>query len=115
MTDIPPAATPAPAAPAFTGKRAANGVRWTLAAVVGRPALRLEAEARHGVGHALQGALAGRPLDAVGEGGGLVLVAPHDPLPLLRQLEERHPGTFTVDYLQRGPEAWRLQLVRTGA
>lgn len=67
------------------------------------------------VPHAIRHATIFGALDAVGEGGGLVLVAPHDPLPLLRQLEERHPGTFTVDYLQRGPEAWRLQLVRTGA
>ena len=42
----------------------------------------------------------------------LLLVAPHDPLPLLRQLEGRAPGVFTVDYLERGPEAWRLRLVR---
>lgn len=51
-------------------------------------------------------------LDAVAPGGGLVLVAPHDPLPLLAQLEQRSPGAFEVSYLERGPEAWRLQLVR---
>ncbi|XKF14283.1 DUF2249 domain-containing protein [Knoellia locipacati] len=54
-------------------------------------------------------------LDAVQPGGGLVLVAPHDPLPLLRQLEGREPGAFSVDYLERGPEAWRLLLQRAGA
>jgi uncharacterized protein (DUF2249 family) len=45
----------------------------------------------------------------------MVLVAPHDPLPLLAQLEDRWPGQFEVDYLQRGPEAWRLVFVRQAA
>ncbi|MGZ8736178.1 MAG: DUF2249 domain-containing protein [Nocardioides sp.] len=51
-------------------------------------------------------------LDAVAPGSGMVLVAPHDPLPLLSQLQQRSPGEFEVSYLERGPEAWRLQLVR---
>ena len=42
----------------------------------------------------------------------MVLVAPHDPLPLLAQLEERSPGVFSVDYLEQGPEAWRVRFVR---
>lgn len=51
-------------------------------------------------------------LDAVQSGGGMILVAPHDPLPLLAQIEQRSPGVFDVDYLERGPEAWRLVFVR---
>ena len=47
-------------------------------------------------------------------GGGLVLIAPHDPLPLLAQIERRTPGLFAVDYLERGPQAWRLQFVHRG-
>lgn len=42
----------------------------------------------------------------------LILVAPHDPLPLLAQLEEREPGAFSVQYEIRGPERWRLRLTR---
>ena len=30
----------------------------------------------------------------------------------LGQLEQRSPGVFAVDYLERGPEVWRLRLVR---
>jgi uncharacterized protein (DUF2249 family) len=41
----------------------------------------------------------------------MVLVAPHDPLPLLAQIESRSPGLFSVDYLERGPEAWRICFV----
>lgn len=66
------------------------------------------------VPHAIRHATIFGALDSVAPGKGLVLVAPHDPLPLLAQLEQRQPGTFDVDYLQRGPEAWRLLLVRRG-
>jgi uncharacterized protein (DUF2249 family) len=62
----------------------------------------------HAIRHAtILGALGGLRL-----GAGLILVAPHDPRPLLAQLERREPGGFSIDYLERGPEAWRLALVR---
>ena len=64
------------------------------------------------VPHAIRHVTIFGALDAVRPGGGLVLVAPHDPLPLLAQVEQRAPGAFDVSYLERGPEAWRLQLVR---
>ncbi|HEU5037273.1 MAG TPA: DUF2249 domain-containing protein [Nocardioides sp.] len=64
------------------------------------------------VPHAIRHATVFGALDAVRPGGGLVLVAPHDPLPLLAQIERREPDTFDVEYLQRGPEAWRLAIVR---
>jgi len=53
-------------------------------------------------------------LESVPQGAGVLLIAPHDPLPLLRQIERRWHGEFEVAYLQRGPEAWRLALVRAG-
>lgn len=62
------------------------------------------------VPHAIRHATVFGALSAVPAGRALVLVAPHDPLPLLRQIESRHPDTFTVEYLERGPEAWRLLL-----
>lgn len=64
------------------------------------------------VPHAIRHATIFGALDAVPAGGGLVLVAPHDPVPLLGQLEGRAPGAFAVDYLQRGPDAWRLRFTR---
>lgn len=64
------------------------------------------------VPHAIRHATIFGALDAVRPGGGLVLVAPHDPLPLLAQVEKRAPGAFEVDYLERGPEAWRLRFLR---
>ena len=64
------------------------------------------------VPHAIRHATIFGALDAVRPGGGLILVAPHDPLPLLAQLEQRSPDTFSVSYLERGPEAWRMSIIR---
>ena len=62
--------------------------------------------------HAIRHATIFGALDGVSPGRGLVLVAPHDPVRLLAQLENRAPGAFTIKYLQRGPESWRLSMVR---
>ena len=64
------------------------------------------------VPHAIRHATVFGAFDAIPGGGQLVLVAPHDPLPLLRQLSARAGGQLGVDYLERGPEAWRLLLTR---
>src|SRR5699024_9311073 len=62
----------------------------------------------HAIGHAtVFGAF-----DAVPAGGSMVLIAPHDPIPLLHQLGERAGGRLEVSYEERGPEAWRLRLAR---
>ena len=45
-------------------------------------------------------------------GAAMVLVAPHNPLPLLRQLNDREGDAIEVSYLQEGPDAWRLKLAR---
>ncbi len=62
--------------------------------------------------HAIRHATIFGALDTVPSGGGLVLVAPHDPLPLLAQIEQRWPGVFHTTYLERGPEDWRLEFIR---
>lgn len=63
--------------------------------------------------HAIRHATLFGALDALTPGAGVILRATHDPVPLLRQLHERAPGAYQVDYLERGPEQWRLQFVRT--
>jgi uncharacterized protein (DUF2249 family) len=67
------------------------------------------------VPHAIRHATVLGALDGIRPGGGMVLVAPHDPKPLLAQVERRNPGVFSVEYLVRGPEAWRLSFVRVSA
>ena len=62
--------------------------------------------------HAVRHAAIFGALDGLRTGGGIVLSATHDPVPLLSQLAERRPGSFEVDYLDRGPERWRIRLIR---
>lgn len=64
------------------------------------------------VPHAIRHATVFGAFDAVPTGGSMILVAPHDPIPLLHQLAERSGGRIAVDYDERGPEAWRLRLTR---
>jgi uncharacterized protein (DUF2249 family) len=45
-------------------------------------------------------------------GAGLVLINDHDPKPLRYQFEAEHPGEFTWDYLQAGPDVWRVRIGR---
>ena len=42
----------------------------------------------------------------------MVLVAPHDPVPLLAQAQARYGDSFIVEYLQRGPQDWQLRFER---
>jgi uncharacterized protein (DUF2249 family)/iron-sulfur cluster repair protein YtfE (RIC family) len=65
--------------------------------------------------HAIRHATIFGALAAVEPGSGLVLLAPHDPLPLLAQIADRWPGRFGVDYFERGPQTWRLALERSDA
>jgi uncharacterized protein (DUF2249 family) len=51
-------------------------------------------------------------LAALEVGEGMVLVNDHDPQPLYYQLAAEHPGQFSWDYLERGPETWRVRIGR---
>jgi uncharacterized protein (DUF2249 family) len=62
--------------------------------------------------HSIRHATVFGAFDAVPAGGTLVLVAHHDPLPLLSQLRERTGGGLAVDYAESGPDVWRLRLTR---
>ena len=65
------------------------------------------------VPHAIRHATVFGAFGAIPAGGSLVLLAPHDPRPLLAQLETREPGSFTVEYEEHGPETWQLRLTRS--
>ncbi len=45
-------------------------------------------------------------------GAAMVLLAPHDPKPLLAQLRDIEGEAVEISYLQEGPEVWRLRLGR---
>ncbi len=65
--------------------------------------------------HAIRHATIFGALETVNPGSGVVLLAPHDPVPLLSQVADRWPGRFRVDYLEEGPQTWRLLFVRDGS
>ncbi len=62
--------------------------------------------------HAIRHATIFGALGAIAPGFSIDLIADHNPLPLLAQLDERHPGEFAVSYVEDGPETWTLRLAR---
>jgi len=62
--------------------------------------------------HAIRHATIFGALGAIAPGFSLDLIANHNPLPLLSQLEERRPDDFEVEYVDDGPEVWRLRFTR---
>ena len=52
--------------------------------------------------------------DGLATGEGFVLVNDHDPKPLRYQFEAEHAGAFSWEYLEEGPEVWRVRIGRPG-
>lgn len=51
-----------------------------------------------------------RLFEELGPGEHFVLVNDHDPKPLYYQFHAERPGTFSWDYLENGPEVWRVAI-----
>lgn len=52
--------------------------------------------------------------DALAPGASLELVNDHDPRPLRYQFEAERGGRFSWDYLEEGPDRWRVRITRHG-
>ncbi len=52
--------------------------------------------------------------EALKPSGAFVLVNDHDPKPLYYQFKFEREGQFTWDYLEDGPEVWRVRIGRSG-
>lgn len=50
---------------------------------------------------------------ALAPGESFVLVNDHDPKPLYYQFKFEMDGQFSWDYLEQGPEVWRVQVGKT--
>ena len=48
-------------------------------------------------------------------GQAMELVNDHDPRPLYYQFAAEIPGAFSWEYLEQGPETWRVAITRTAA
>jgi uncharacterized protein (DUF2249 family) len=44
--------------------------------------------------------------------GAFILVNDHDPKPLYYQFQAERPGEFDWEYLERGPQVWRVRIGR---
>jgi uncharacterized protein (DUF2249 family) len=49
-------------------------------------------------------------VNGLAPGGRFILVNDHDPKPLYYQLEAEYPKQFSWDYLERGPDVWRVEI-----
>lgn len=54
-------------------------------------------------------------LAQIGPGETLRIVNDHDPRPLRFELEHDYPNGFAWNYLESGPETWRVDIVKTTA
>ncbi|APD08619.1 MULTISPECIES: DUF2249 domain-containing protein [Thermus] len=50
--------------------------------------------------------------DSLKPGQSFVLVNDHDPRPLYYQFQAERPGAFAWEYLEAGPEVWRVRITR---
>lgn len=53
--------------------------------------------------------------DQLSPGEALMLINDHDPKPLFYQFQAESTGKFTWDYLENGPEVWRVRIGRSQA
>lgn len=51
--------------------------------------------------------------EALAPGESFILVNDHDPKPLFYQFQAERTGQFTWDYLEEGPQVWRVRLGRS--
>ena len=68
----------------------------------------------HLIPHSIRHATVLGAVAAIPPGTSIVLIAPHDPVPLLAEIEQGRPGAFAVGYDLRGPDAWHVRLTRVG-
>lgn len=53
-----------------------------------------------------------RTFGALQPGEAFLLVNDHDPRPLYYQFQAESPGGFGWEYLEQGPEVWRVRISR---
>lgn len=63
--------------------------------------------------HAIRHASIFGAIESLVPTGGMIISATHDPVPLLLQLEAKHGDLYATEYLDKGPERWRILIRRT--
>lgn len=62
--------------------------------------------------HAIRHATIFGALGSLAPGVSLDIVADHKPMPLLAQLQQRHPEQFEVGFVEDGPDVWKVRFTR---
>ena len=62
--------------------------------------------------HAIRHAAVHGVVGSLRFGAAFVLVAPHDPKPLLAEISKNYGDKIEISYVQKGPEAWKLKMER---
>ncbi|HUH53948.1 MAG TPA: DUF2249 domain-containing protein [Microbacteriaceae bacterium] len=62
--------------------------------------------------HAVRHAAIFGALSSLQPGFSLIISATHKPVPLLKQLNEQQPHNFKTQYLDEGPDRWRVKITR---
>lgn len=53
-----------------------------------------------------------RTFDALEPGASFVLVNDHNPKPLFYEFQAERPEAFAWEYLEEGPEVWRVEILK---
>lgn len=53
--------------------------------------------------------------ESLAPGEFLLLINDHEPAPLRYQFEAERPDEFTWEYVEQGPEVWRVHIARKAA
>ena len=53
-----------------------------------------------------------RTFDGLKPGQAFILVVDHDPKPVLYELDFLRNGKYSWNYLEQGPEVWRVQVAK---
>lgn len=51
----------------------------------------------------------------LGAGDAVLLVNDHDPKPLYYQFQAEYPGRYGWEYVESGPEVWKVRITRKAA
>lgn len=51
----------------------------------------------------------------LGASATMEIVNDHDPKPLYYQMQAEQPGKFTWDYVETGPDVWRVRITKIAA
>jgi uncharacterized protein (DUF2249 family) len=54
-----------------------------------------------------------RTFDELEKGNSLILTNDHDPKPLYYQLLHERQGLFVWEYLEQGPDLWRVKITKS--